>query len=330
MNKGISVLSYFDGISCGRVALERAGIPVSSYHAAEIDKYAIKVSMKNYPDILHLGDVMDLDLEQLPDYDLLLGGSPCTFWSIAKRNREVDKSGIGWKLFMKYKEAQSKATYFLYENVASMPNQIGDFISDELGVEPILIDSALVSAQSRKRLYWTNIPGVCHPEDRHIYLRDIVLDETIPVALSNIYGGFKEKSVRVHEGKSPTLRTAAGGGHIPSVVKSSLIHSQKAIDYMNREVADGRNHWDFGFHSDIKNDKSATMVANLFKGVPYNVFKDWDCIRKFHPIECERLQGLDDNFTEGISFTQRYKCVGNGWNVDTVSHILKNLPVGQS
>ena len=324
-NQGIKVLSYFDGISCGRVALEKAGIPVSCYHATEIDKYAIKVSMKNYPDILHLGDVMDLDLEQLPDYDLLIGGSPCTFWSIAKRNREVDKTGIGWKLFMKYKEAQSRAKYFLYENVASMPSQIKDFISEELGVDPILIDSSLVSAQQRKRLYWTNIPNVQQPEDRYIYLQDIILDDTIPVALSNIYGGFKEKSVRVHENKSPTLRTAAGGGHIPSLIKKSLIHSQKAIDYMDRKVSDGRTHWDFGFHSDINNKKSATLVANLFKGVPYNVIKDWDCIRKFHPVECERLQGLPDGYTEGVSDTQRYKMIGNGWEINTITHILSYL-----
>lgn len=94
---------------------------------------------------------------------------------------------------------------------------------------------------------------------------------------------------------------------------------------MNRKVKDGRTHWGFQHHSDIRNDKSAAVVANFFKGVPYNVFKDWDCIRKFHPIECERLQTLPDNYTDGVSNTQRYKMIGNGWTVDVIVHILLNL-----
>ena len=127
----------------------------------------------------------------------------------------------------------------------------------------------------------------------------------------------------------PTIRTAAGGGHIPSFVKKDLFHSEKAIEYMNRTVKDGRNHWDFAHHSDIKNNKSATVVANFFKGVPYNVFKDWNCIRKFHPVECERLQCLEDDYTKGVSLTQRYKMIGNGWNVDTIVHIFKNIHTEQ-
>lgn len=319
----ISVTSLYDGISCGMVSLQRAGIQVEKYYASEIDGYAIKVSNRHFPDIIRMGNA--LEIRDFPSTDLLLGGSPCTFWSIARRNREIDKNGVGWKLFMKYKESQKHSDLFLYENVASMPSIIRDYISEELGVEPILIDSALVSAQSRKRLYWTNIKGVQQPQDRKIFLKDIVMTETFPVALHNLYGGFKEKSVRVFTEKSPTLRTAAGGGHIPSFVKESLIHTPAAIEYMNRKVSDGRTHWDFGFHSDIRNDKSATLVANLFKGVPYNVFKDWDCIRKFHPIECERLQGLPDGYTDTVSNTQRYKQIGNGWQIDTIQHILNYI-----
>lgn len=320
----IKVTSLYDGISCGMVALRQAGIQVEKYHASEIDKFALKVSNSHFPEIIRMGDA--LEITDFPKTDLLLGGSPCTFWSIARRNREIDKNGIGWKLFMKYKEAQKHSDLFLYENVASMPAQIRDYISEELGVEPILIDSAKLSAQTRKRLYWTNIKGVQQPQDRKIFLKDIVMDGTFPVALHNIYGGFKEKSVRVFTEKSPTLRTAAGGGHIPSFVKESLIHTPAAIEYMNRKVSDGRTHWDFGFHSDIRDDKSATLVANLFKGVPYNVFKDWDCIRKFHPIECERLQGLPDGFcSDVVSPTQAYKCCGNGWQIDTIQHILSYM-----
>jgi len=316
----MKVTSYYDGISCGMVALRRQGVSVEKYYSSEIDKFAMKVSNHHFPDIIRMGDAMEIT--DFLSTDLLLGGSPCTFWSIARKNREVDKSGIGWKLFERYLEAKKHSGLFLYENVASMPKAIKDFISEELGVEAILIDSSLVSAQSRKRLYWTNIKGVKQPEDRKIFLKDIVMGGVFPVALHNLYGGFKEKSVRVSLDKSPTLRTAAGGGHIPSLVKESLIHSPKAIEYMNRKVSDGRNHWDFGFHSDVRSDKSATLVANFFKGFPYNVFKDWDCIRKFHPVECERLQGLPDGYTDTVSDTQRYKMLGNGWNIDTIAHIL--------
>lgn len=176
MGRGIKVVSLFDGISCGHVALDRLGIAVSAYEAFEIDKYARSVSRYNYPDIRQHGDVLEADFTQFAAYDLVMGGSPCTFWSIAKTNREVDKNGMGWKLFMCFVEAMRivKPKYFLYENVASMPKSIKDYISEEFGCEPILINSALVSAQHRKRLYWTNIKGITQPEDKGILLKDIL------------------------------------------------------------------------------------------------------------------------------------------------------------
>lgn len=163
------------------MALERAGYAVSSYEAYETDKYARAVSRYNYPAIAQHGDVMDADFRRFADYDIVIGGSPCTFWSIAKTNREIDKDGMGWKLFMRFVEAiwQIQPRYFLYENVASMPSNIKEYISDELGCEPILVNSALVSAQQRKRLYWTNIEGVTQPSDKGILLKDI-LDSGIP------------------------------------------------------------------------------------------------------------------------------------------------------
>ena len=172
----IKVVSLFDGISCGRVALERAGIAVSAYEAFEIDRFAKSVSRYNYLDIRQHGDVLDADYSQFTGYDLVMGGSPCTFWSIAKNNREVDKNGIGWKLFMCFVDAVRiiKPRYFLYENDASMPKSIKSYISEELGCEPVLINSALVSAQHRKRLYWTNIQGIGQPEDKGILLKDIL------------------------------------------------------------------------------------------------------------------------------------------------------------
>ena len=143
------VLSLFDGISCGMLALQRAGIPVESYDAFEIDKYAIQVSEKNYPKIVQG------DFTQFKGYDLLLGGSPCTYWSIAKKGRETTSDGMGFRLFMEYVRAlqESECKYFLYENNYSIHQNIKDEISKHLGVESIMINSALVSAQNRKRCY---------------------------------------------------------------------------------------------------------------------------------------------------------------------------------
>lgn len=170
------VLSLFDGISCGMAALERAGINVERYDAFEIDKYAIKVSEKNYPQIVHHGDVFGGNFADFKGYDLLLGGSPCTYCSIAKTGRETNPDGMGGKLFMEYVRAlrESECRYFLYENNNSIHQNIKDFISEMLGVQPIMINSALLSAQQRKRCYWTNIPGVCQPEDKGILLKDIL------------------------------------------------------------------------------------------------------------------------------------------------------------
>lgn len=176
MNQTLNVVSLFDGISCGRAALDRAGIAVNRYAAFEIDKYAKAVSRYNYLDIVQHGDVLDADFSRFEGYDLVMGGSPCTFWSIAKANREVDKSGIGWRLFTRFVESVRiiRPRYFLYENVTSMPQSIKEYITEELGVEPVSINSALVSAQRRKRLYWTNIKGIEQPKDKGILLKDIL------------------------------------------------------------------------------------------------------------------------------------------------------------
>lgn len=173
----MKVLSLFDGISCGMVALERVGIPVERYVAYELDKYAIQVSKKNYPQIEHRGDVTTADFTEFKGFELLIGGSPCTYWSIAKNNRETTPDGIGGQLFMHYVRAlkESECRFFLYENNYSIHQNIKDFISKQLGVQPIMINSALVSAQNRRRCYWTNIPDVTQPEDKGIVLQDIIL-----------------------------------------------------------------------------------------------------------------------------------------------------------
>ena len=182
----MKILSLFDGISCGMLALNRAGIPVEKYDAFEIDRYAVQVSKKNFPEIVHHGNVFDGDFTKFQGCDLLIGGSPCTYWSIAKKNREINPDGEGFRLFMEFVRAlkESRCRYFLYENNYSIHQNIKDEISKYLGVQPIMINSALVSAQQRKRCYWTNIPNVTQPEDKGILLNDI-LDNAV---------GWQEKS----------------------------------------------------------------------------------------------------------------------------------------
>lgn len=173
----MKVLSLFDGISCGMVALERVGIHVEKYTAYEIEEDAIEISKHNYPMIEQKGDVFNAEYTE-GEYDLLIGGSPCTYWSIAKTDgkRETTSSGFGFELFMQYVRAlkEAKPKYFLYENNFSINQNIKDEITKQLGVEPIMINSGLVSAQNRKRMYWTNIPGVKQPEDKGLKLYDVI------------------------------------------------------------------------------------------------------------------------------------------------------------
>ena len=311
----MNVLSLFDGISCGRVALERAGFTHIAYNAYEIDKYAIQVSKKNYPDVLQCGDVYSTDFSFYNGYiDLLIGGSPCTYWSIAKRGREVTSSGIGFDLFMQYVKAlrNAKPKYFLYENNASIHKDIKSAITKELGIEPIEINSALVSAQNRKRLYWTNIPNVTQPDDKGIILNDI-LDNAI---------GWTDKAY--------CLTSSYNG----TVLWNTLERKQRTMvaSKLNQVAYFGKNRQSERIYSVF--GKSVCIRANAGgqgskTGLYYIDLPDGNYfIRKLTPIECERLQTLPDNYTEGISNTQRYKCIGNGWTVDVIAHILSFIPKG--
>ena len=324
----MNFMSLFNGMGCGYLAAEKAGVEVDTYYSSEIDLPAIKIQQLNRPKTIQIGDVTKVRAKDYPGVDIVIGGSPCQGFSFAglQLNFNDPRSVLLFefvRIVNEYKK-ENPDILFMLENVV-MKKEYQDIISNLLGVQPILINSSLVSAQNRKRLYWTNIPGIEQPEDQNIFLKDIILEDVEPVVLHNLYGGFKEKQIRTFIDKSPTLRTSAGGGHVPSFVKKNWHLSEKALAYMDREVSGGRNHWDFAHHSDVRNPKSATVVANFFKGIPYNVFKDWDCIRHFHPIECERLQGVPDGYTSTASNTQAYKMLGNGWNVDTIAHIFKNI-----
>jgi len=207
----VKVLSLFNGISCGRVALERANIPVERYVSYEIDKYANMVAQDNYPNDTYLGDVFEATYNE-GEFDILIGGSPCTYWSIAKKDRETTSDGIGFQLFMQYVRAlhEAKPKYFLYENNYSIHKDIKAEITKALGVEPIMINSALVSAQQRKRCYWTNIPNVQQPQDKGILLKDIL--ENNIYQKNNTSEKYLFKNLRTANEKSVTLTASSYKG----------------------------------------------------------------------------------------------------------------------
>ena len=414
----MKVLSLFDGISCGMLALQRAGIPVECYDAFEIDKYAVTVSDRNYPDIFHHGDVFDGDFTKFKGYDLLLGGSPCTYWSIAKKGRETTSDGMGFRLFMEYVRAlrESECKYFLYENNYSIHQNIKDEISKHLGVQPIMINSALVSGQNRKRCYWTNIPNVTQPEDKGIMLAD-VLENAVPwqdksYCMTSTYNGAvlyntlerKQRTmvaipINTVGGKSHTIpATYYKAGEKPFSPYGSEMAKQRVAIPINTYNDEGeatliknkgfkggatavaepvgaaqRGRYVDGNkteqHIEVRPDgksnclttvqkdslvcapvrvgqygkggqgqriysvrgKSVTLSANGGgQGAKTGLYKidlpDGDyIIRKLTPVEAERLQTLPDNYTVGISNSQRYKCIGNGWTVDVIAHIMGGL-----
>lgn len=307
----MNVLSLFDGMSCGQIALNRMGIKYDNYFASEIDKYGIQVTKKNFPNTKHIGSVVDVDSSNLPKIDLLFGGSPCQSFSFAgkmkgmstKSNEKIlslnrylhlkkkgfefeGQSYLFWEFVRLLKETKTK--HFLLENVM-MSKEWEKVITKELGVKPIEINSALVSAQNRRRLFWTNIGmiqdglfgdlicGIQQPEDKGILLKDILEDE-----VDDKYW-LSEKTI------AKILR---------------YNNSDKMLD---------------------QNNKSSCLIAGygkLGRDVQFIVNSN---IRKLTPTECERLQTVPDGYTKGVSDTQRYKMLGNGWTVDVICHIFSYL-----
>jgi len=480
----MNILSLFDGMSCGRLALDRLGIKVDKYYASEIDKYAIQVASANYPDTIQIGDVCDVKGEDYPDIDLILAGSPCQGFSFAGKQLAFDdpRSALFFEFVRVLKEVNPK--YFLLENV-KMKKEFLDIISDQVGVEPILINSSLLSAQNRQRYYWTNVPGVEQPEDRGLVLKDILEDfvgeehfagdqmqknyrggnqlnpkyksqantihdkskksgticagthgyangyvgdtkhKPVPdternrrhhktpeqksltmtatmykgagnngMTLVPMVDGLPDKSESIKanyaksskanfendtkkggkftatgvpqtpqrvgtavdikgydsikrvyspEGKSPTLTTMQGGHRQPKVAVSKKSVAKYVPD-PEAEFCDPYN------KKTIKGDKSTTLRTNSSNGnmwVNESKIRDksktvrsggrgsydrheWDSVdemhwRKLTPLECERLQTVPDNYTNHVSNTQRYKMLGNGWTVEVIAHILRNM-----
>lgn len=290
----MNVLSLFDGMSCGRIALERAGIEVDNYFSSEIDKYAMQIATKNYPDTKHIGSVVDVKASNLPKIDLLIGGSPCQNLSLAvinnvKHNKGLDGEKSG--LFYEYLRLliETKPKYFLLENVGGMRTKDKDLISVALGVEPIQLDSNLFSAQDRDRYYWTNIPLDLNIIDKGIILKDIILDA------DKIDDRFWYNIPFDYNGDNKKVQ--------------ATLHL-KGHDILKRV-------------NNI-NSKSATLTCCRGGNLQKKIFQDGRC-RKLTPLEYERLQTVPDNYTEGVSDSQRYNMLGNGWTVDVIAHIFKGL-----
>ena len=298
--KGLKVLSPFNGISCGRVALERAGIEVERYVSYEIDDDANKVAKYNYPNDEYNGDVFEADFTQYEGFDLLIGGSPCTYWSIAKAGnngekgeRETTASGLGWDLFSQYVRAlkEAKPKYFLYENNASMSDEIKKCITKELGVEPIEIDSADFSAQHRHRLYWTNIPIEEYTKSELVF--DDIVDTDTPYKYRN-FEKYKDTVKVSKDGLSVRFDTSGKGQY------GQANRAKKTNQKWNTLPASGQD----------KND----------------IWVDDYISRHITPIEAERLQTITDNYTEILSSeAKRTKVCGNGWTVDVIAHIFSYL-----
>mgnify|MGYP006170460021 CR=1 FL=1 len=337
---GINVLSLFDGISCGQVALEKLGIEVDNFFASEIDKFPIQVTQENFPHTVQLGDVTQWKGWDLPNIDLIIGGSPCQGFSFAGKqlNFEDPRS----KLFFDFVDIVNhfKPKYFLLENVM-MKQDYQKIISEYLGVEPILINSNLVSAQNRKRLYWTNIPNVEQPQDKEILLKDIVeegVDESYVLNGKWEIWWEKNKSFQISKKYSAinpdkaicmTARQYANWNGtfitIPFAMTERRTEEAKRI----RREHQQKYGKDFsprrGKELVPRNDEKMNCLTATYSLKEHTILDNQLKYRKLTPIECERLQTLPDNYTSVISNSQRYKALGNGWTVDVIKHIFKNM-----
>lgn len=294
----MKVLSLCDGMSCGQIALDKLGVKFdginNKYYASEIADYSIKITQKNYPNTIQIGDMTKLtesDLNKFKGIDLLLSGTPCKSLSVANV-REYEKGLEGSsKLFFDFVKIKNiiKPKYFLFENVASMKKENENIITNLLGVNPILINSNLVSAQDRERLYWTNIPISSLPQDKGLILKDIML-ETKEIEEKYWYKqsfDFKGLDKKV----------------------CAILHIN-GHDILKRVYS--------------PYFKCATLTACRGGNLQKKVYQDNRC-RKLTPLEYERLQTVPEGYTEGVSMTNRYNMLGDGWTVDVISHILNNI-----
>lgn len=327
MGVKLNVLSLFDGMSCARIALDRAGIGVNRYFAAETDKHAIKVAQANYPDTIQLGDVRDImwpESFELIKINLLIGGSPCQGFSFAGKQLNFDdpRSALFWEYVRLLKETRPR--YFLLENV-KMNKRSQEVISEALGVDPVPINSSLVSAQNRQRLYWTNIPFNM-PTDLGVTLRDILEDK--PKEFTVMSDKFTRRNkdskylVSVEKEKAASLSAMeyVKNGRQGDYIKCCNQTGKPILaGYANINAYESRRRV---YSPDGKAPTLLTASGGYSEPKISASETTW---RKLTPIECERLQTVPDNYTAHVSNTQRYKMLGNGFTVDVIAQILRGI-----
>ena len=281
----MNVLSLFDGISCGQLALSKRGIKVDNYFASEIEKASIKVTQKNFPNTIQLGDVCKVDASTLPKIDLLLAGSPCqSFSGAVSSNTGFDgKSKLFFEFLRLLKE--TKPTYWLLENV-EMKKEWEDVITNHLGVKPVHINSEHFSAQSRPRVYWTNIP-----QNNELPFDEFLLGDVLETNVDEKYF-YNETFDYVNQGAVEAILNINGHDILKRVnSKMAKCHCLTAVCGGNQQkkVIDGNR------------------------------------VRKLTPMEYERLQGVPDGYTDCVSDSARYKALGNGWQIDTIVWLLQGI-----
>ena len=316
----MNILSLFDGLSCGQIALNGIGVKYDKYFSSEIDRFAIKVTQENHPDTIQVGDVTKLKGDNLPKIDLLIGGSPCQGFSVAGKQLNFDDSRS--KLFFEFVRIlkETNPTHFLLENV-KMKQEYQDIISKYLGVKPIEINSSLVSAQHRRRLYWTNIPNIELPEDKNILIDDIVEDSINGLKLIPDSDGYfrlkakNNKNVILDSNIKPPYtiyetRTEKGKK------KRREIRKLYGVDSTPRGIEDKEYR--------INKKRKCNCVVTIKSELDCIVDKQYN-YRYLTPIEIERLQNVPDNYTNHVSEHQRRRMLGNGWTVNVIAHIFSYI-----
>ncbi len=313
--KGMKVLSLCDGMSCGQLALKKLGIPIEAYYAAEIKDVAIKVTLDNFPNTIEIGDVNKVSYKdgilttengdlQVGQIDLVMFGSPCQTFSLAMITEhrvgleDKEKSGLFYECYRILQEVKPK--YFLMENVRSMKDKDRDFISQMMGVEPIMIDSALIAPAMRKRYYWTNIEGVEQPKKKDIPLQSILTS------------GYTERQ---------KARCLTVSDSRPLTTSVKMFHRFYYKGFNTLVFKDRQHYLNCKQYYD---DNYKGMAA---KDIPVDETDVFDGVRYLNQLELERCQTVPEGYTKILTRNEAADVLGDGWTIDVIAHILSYMKI---